>query len=324
MSKFISAFADDLDAMLSYREALGFSRKSYEPNLINFDRYIVAVYPEAASLDKEIALGWIDMQMEKSHGGLAAKATAVRLFGKYLAAVGKPAYILPEEYVSQPQTFTPYIFTDDELTRLFRAADRLPKTFADQTVIRTAPVLFRLIYTCGLRPNEGRELMRQNINFKTGEIFITKTKRKKDRIVVMSDDMLNFVKKYDSIMSTIVGNSEYFFSRGDGQAYTALQLERLFERCWENANLTVSAEKLPNVRIYDLRHRFASAVLNRWLDEKQNLYNKLPYLRAYMGHASMSETAYYIHILPENLVKSAGIDWTEFDTMIPEVTLWRE
>lgn len=82
--------------------------------------------------------------------------------------------------------------------------------------------------------------------------------------------------------------------------------------------------ELPKVRIYDLRHRFASAVLNRWLDEKRNLYAMLPYLRAYMGHEKISTTAYYIHLLPENIVKSTGIDWTTLDELMPEVNVWPE
>jgi hypothetical protein len=55
------------------------------------------------------------------------------------------------------------------------------------------------------------------------------------------------------------------------------------------------------------------------LDDEQNLYNKLPYLSAYMGHENMSETAHYIHILPENIKKAAGIDWDSFEALIPNV-----
>ena len=328
MSRFISGFAADLDAMLSYREALGFSRNTYQSALQNFDRYAAANDLENAILTREIATGWINGFIEQSRGGISAKATAIRSFGKYLSAVGKVAYILPDGYVSQPAAFTPYLFTDDELARLFRAADRLLKTPTDPLSSKIPPVLFRLIYTCGLRPNEGRELQRDSINFKTGEIFIKKTKRKKERIVVMSDDMLGLCKRYDSVRESLQTDSEYFFPRHDGAVHTTLQLERMFKKCWTQANSAVSPDKLPNVRVYDLRHRFASTVLNRWLDEKQDLYNKLPYLRAYMGHDDMSETAYYIHILPENIVKSAGIDWEAFETMIPgaeEVTdLWQE
>ena len=327
MTKFISGLAEYFESMLSYREALGFSRRSHESILLNFDRFIAARYPEALSLSREIATVWIDEQMKKSHN-IVSKATAIRLFGKYLSAIGKTAYILPDEYVSQPKTaFTPYIFTDDELTRLFCASDRQPRNISEPLSSKIPPVLFRLIYTCGLRPNEGRELLRDNIDFKTGEIFITKTKRKKERIVVMSDDMLGLCKKYDAVRDDLNIDSQYFFPRYDGQAYTSSQLDRLFKECWVNANPNIPDKNLPGVRIYDLRHRFASAVLNRWLDEGRNLYNMLPYLRAYMGHNTMSETAYYIHILPENLVKNAGIEWESLEAVIPdfgEVTTWQE
>jgi integrase len=73
------------------------------------------------------------------------------------------------------------------------------------------------------------------------------------------------------------------------------------------------------VRVYDLRHRFASACLIRWLDNGENLNNMLPYLRTYMGHGRLSETAYYIHILPENLVNTSAINWDVFNSMMPEV-----
>ena len=46
----------------------------------------------------------------------------------------------------------------------------------------------------------------------------------------------------------------------------------------------------------------------------------LPFLREYMGHSHLSETAYYIHILPENIIKSSAIDWDKFNDMFPEVT----
>jgi integrase len=92
-----------------------------------------------------------------------------------------------------------------------------------------------------------------------------------------------------------------------------------FKRCWQRANPKTNSVKLPKVRVYDLRHRFASAILNRWIDAGCDLYAKLPYLRAYMGHEEMSATAYYIHLLPENLSKSPGINWDALNQIIPGV-----
>lgn len=169
-----------------------------------------------------------------------------------------------------------------------------------------------------MRPNEGRELKRRNIDLDTGEVYVTNTKKKKDRVVVMSGDMFSLCKHYTHCVK--LPDSEYFFPRADGQAYTSAQIDRLFKSCWENANPGVV--DLPSVRTYDLRHRFASARLSRWLDENADLNNKLPYLRAYMGHNQLSETAYYIHILPENLVKTAGVNWTAQNAVLPEVITW--
>ena len=35
----------------------------------------------------------------------------------------------------------------------------------------------------------------------------------------------------------------------------------------------------------------------------------LPYLSAYMGHSELTSTLYYVHLLPENLRRSKGVDW---------------
>lgn len=205
-----------------------------------------------------------------------------------------------------------------ELSALFRAIDQLPPTKKEPFLNEIAPALYRLIYTCGLRPNEGRELLAENIHLETGEILITHTKRNKERIVVMSDDMLIFARKYEQRRRLFCCENPYFFPSANGGALTTETLYSAFNRAWSHAEL---AGKYPGkVRVYDLRHRFASACLNRWLNNGENLMAMLPFLREYMGHGSLSETAYYIHILPENIIKSSAIDWDKFNAMFPEVT----
>ena len=47
----------------------------------------------------------------------------------------------------------------------------------------------------------------------------------------------------------------------------------------------------------------------RWVDEGRDVMTLMPYLRTYMGHSGMEETLYYIHLLPERIKASPGIDW---------------
>ena len=138
----------------------------------------------------------------------------------------------------------------------------------------------------------------------------------------MSSDMLKLCRAYDKRRVVFAKGSQYFFPSWAGGAFSSSKLAYHFTDCWRRAYPNV--ENLPRVRVYDLRHRFASAALNRWLDKGQNLSAKLPYLRAYMGHNDLTETLYYVHLLPENLTKSPGINWEALDSIMPEVIVCPE
>ena len=194
------------------------------------------------------------------------------------------------------------------------------KSFLDEVM----PTLLRFIYACGLRPGEALRLKNADVDLKTGEIFIKNTKRHKDRIIVASDNVVSLLVRFDLKRKVAVGETEYFFCNQDGSQLSLHHLDRTVQECWKNSNPDTDPADLPRMRAYDLRHRFASAVLQGWIDEGKNLYVMLPYLRAYMGHQSFSDTVYYIHLLPDRLMKSPGIDWERNDRVGLEVDLWKD
>lgn len=318
-----SGLASAIRSMIDYKISLGYEESTYLTRSRSLDRYCTEHFPTETALTREIVTGWLERNPEESIGYFHSRAGYVRGLGKYLASVGIPAFILPEKFASGRSCFVPYIFTDSELTSLFHVIDiQEGKEGSLQPFLLST--VFRLIYTCGLRPNEGRMLKRESVNLATGEILITETKRRKERIVVMSDDMMELAASYSRLRDAAYPDSPYFFPDRNGNPYSAQWMQNKFRSFFAAANPGTDPDMLPAVRIYDLRHRFASAALNRWLDRGENLFNRLPYLRAYMGHKELSATVYYIHLLPENLVKSAGIDWNSLRQMIPEVELWDE
>lgn len=319
MHNFVSAFGEKLNSMLDFRETHGYKRESYLRVLIRFDRYCSEQFYGISELTRQILHSWLDNEAEKFRS-YEQSASAVRIFGKYLTAAGEKAYILPDKYSPGRTAFTPYNFTDSELTGLFAAADMLPVCESEPFIHEIAPVLFRLIYTCGLRPGEGCNLLTENVRLNSGEILITRTKMNKERIVVMSDDMLALMRKYDLRRMIFSNGSRYFFPSANGEAFGGRKIHAVLNKAWTTAACTPQNPVPKKIRVYDLRHRFASACLNRWLDEGENLAAMLPYLSAYMGHKSMSETEYYIHILPENLTQTSAVDWSKLNAVIPEVT----
>lgn len=49
-------------------------------------------------------------------------------------------------------------------------------------------------------------------------------------------------------------------------------------------------------RLHDFRHTFAVRCMKHWVLEGRDLRACLPVLQAYLGHASINETAYYLHL----------------------------
>ena len=322
MNGFKSGLSRRMQEFLDYEKAAGYSEFTYLSRLRNLDAFLTDSYPQGNVLDKEMVLEWAVRRENESPSTFNNRCGFIRKFARYLASTGEQAYILPDKFCPSGSGFTPYIFSDAELTALFRSIDRL--TDPDPFVPFVLSTAFRLIYTCGLRPNESRNLKRSNINLKTGEILITETKRHKERIVVMSQDMLELAGSYSFIRDAAYPDSIYFFPSPDGGTYPSAWYQKHLKKAFHEAHADISGDELPWVRVYDLRHRFASAVLMRWIDSGKDLYSRLPYLQSYMGHSRLSSTAYYIHLLSENLVRSAGIDWNVLETIIPEVELWEE
>ncbi len=306
----------EIENFLVFQESLGYKRRTYEYPLHSFADFLLENYPATTSLTHDIVMDYMDRQTQ----GLASKARVLRSFGRYLTARGLNAYILSEYMYKVPANNKPYIFSDSELHAVFEEIDSLDKTTGWMAVV--APVMYRLIYTCGLRPKEAGELRKRYINFETGEIFIKESKGKKDRTVVMSEDMRELCCSFEKKRQNAGIKSEFFFAKPDGFPYGETVINNTFVTCWKRSvGLNANEPYKQRIRVYCLRHRFATAVIHRWINEKQDLRNKLPYLQEYMGHAKLTETIYYLHLLPENLAHSAGIDWDSFDGIIPEV--WR-
>jgi integrase len=124
---------------------------------------------------------------------------------------------------------------------------------------------------------------------------------------------MEMCRKYDLIAEMKTPDRVYFFQSPTGEAYTHGWLTAKFHQCWKiSENSSARGTCVP----YDFRHNFATQMLMRWVEEGKDLNALLPYLSAYMGHASFSATFYYVHLLPERLSK---MDFTRAGSIIPEV-----
>ena len=314
-----SEFASRIVEMLEFKEALGYSKNSYEKFLLNFDRFCAANYPGQNKLTQEIVSRWAIANPNEAAAGVTRRLIAIREFAKYLASAGADAYVVPSGLIGGFAKFMPYIYTDKELSAFFTGADKLMPHKLSPLREFTAPVLFRLMYCCGLRVAEIRLLKRTEVNFTENLLFISESKAYKDRIVAVDPEVMAMCDKYDHIANTVIANRNYFFQNPSGEPYTATWIQSLFRKCWQQAGISFSRSQKP--RVTDFRHNFATRTFMNWLDEGKDINALLPYLSAYMGHSDFSYTAYYIHLIPDRLIKSSGVQWERMEALVPEVAI---
>ena len=53
-------------------------------------------------------------------------------------------------------------------------------------------------------------------------------------------------------------------------------------------------------RVHDLRHTFAVNNLRSWFAQGRDVGALLPVLQTYLGHSSLADTAYYLHLTAES------------------------
>jgi integrase len=147
--------------------------------------------------------------------------------------------------------FFPYLFSDEELVAFFAAADSMAPHKLSPYREFVVTVLFRLLYCCDLRPHEVRLIRCADINLETGSIYISDTKVHKDRVAVMSPDMLSLCRQYDTRIHAVLKNREYFFSSPQGTAYSVNWVQMQFRRCWKKAG-NFQGATMP--RVYDFRY----------------------------------------------------------------------
>ena len=324
--KYSGAFSTDICSFIEFRKEQGYSVHATEQYLGLFDEYCCKFPPAEDVLTRNLIHSWLRHDISLGYKDMGGRGRAIRGFAQYLRGLGKEAYVVPVNLFSNgSSSFAPYIPTSSELSAFFDAADNLEAWMnGDKFAPNVAPVIFRLMYTSGLRPQEACALLDQDIDLMNGQILIRVNKRKKERIVVVSDEMLRLLNEYSSQKEKLFVRTSYFFPRIDGSQYTNQQLGKLCDKCWQIAHPGRSPTELPRLRPYDFRHAYATTILQRWLDEGKDLSTMLPYLRTYMGHEHFEDTAYYIHILPDHLVKCPNVNWNAIDSIAPEVSIWEQ
>jgi site-specific recombinase XerD len=182
---------------------------------------------------------------------------------------------------------------------------RLPLTMsrneAERLLVMTGclrdHILLSLGYGCGLRAGEIVRLKAGDIDSSQMIIRIVQSKGRKDRHVMLPEDLLESLREWWRVRPTRydadvpVKERWLFPGRRKGQHLTYRQLSRVFHEAAAAAGIT------KRISLHSLRHSFATELLEEGTD--------IRYIQAVLGHDKLDTTARYTRVATSRI---AAID----------------
>jgi integrase len=316
-TNFVSNFADRLGKFFEQKQALGYSYKGTVYDFRFFDRMCAEYFPDETELTADICNAWASRRGNESNKTTERRLPFIREFARYLIRTGEQAYVLPTGRTKRGQRYIPYIYSPAEVAEMWRAFDDVYSTKVYPVAHIVLPTLIRLLYCCGLRPSEALGLRVEDVDLHGGKLFIAESKGRKDRIVMLADDVRELCQNCNGMLREFMPDRHFFFAKNSVDACSYKWLSHIFRQIREKLHLENTRDYPP--RLYDLRHTFATHRLYQWMREGKDLYSMLPYLSSYMGHTKISETLYYIHLVPGMLEIMSGFKYKPVADIFPEV-----
>lgn len=315
---FIGPFKNELFDFYNYKISLGYDFKSQLVKLEFFDKYTSINYNKAEKITKEIVINFIE-HTNTNRNSKSSYASVLRQLTSYLSKNDIETYVIPMKIYTRGCRHIPYIFTDDEILRIFKSLDnyKFKNQFKKDIVI----MIFKLLYCTGMRISEVLNIRVKDINFDKKSIHIHTTKSNVERIIVINDtlssELSKIIKQYEKKF-----NNDFIFVHNDGRRYKGEQIYDIFRNALFYAKIRHTGS---GPRLHDFRFTFCTKSLRKLVEENKDLNTYIPILSAYMGHRDFKSTEYYLTLTAEvypnirnkmeeyshQLIRE--IDWGDFD-----------
>lgn len=298
-ASFKSVLAPYIIQYLRLKEASGTKIDNHVYNLLSLDRIAVAEKAKNPVMTEDLYMAW-----RKDFGAVRPateyeKISIIGQFCRYLVRLGAGNYV--PSYPKKPaKEYVPYIFTKEELHKIFTSADSLLLSNRDMTTLLfSIPALLRLLYSTGIRIGEACSLTNGDVDLKRCLLTIRNTKNKRERILPICDSLKDVLLQYQCkraklpLANVDKPDSPYFISL-KGKAVSSTSTLRWFHKILKKSGINYIPHNGP--RIHDLRHTFAVHALDAMGRNGKDIYCGLPILSVALGHKCVSDTELYVRI----------------------------
>jgi len=300
--EYASIFTCEFTGYLALRKSQGHQHTRELHYFKTLDQYFIEKNILVKALTPDIVEGWLQSLPENmSVNTKIVYMSHYTQFAKYLGTLGITAFI-PERSVDD-KSYVPYVFSADEILRLFTAADNVVSNAKTQHFTDIDfPMILRLLYGCGLRLNEALRLRIADVDLKTGVLLVRNAKGNKDRLVPMDGTLTDIIRTFMLTRHSDMPSDSYIFPNRKGEPRSDAVFRVWFNLALKKAGITKL--NLPrysrNICPHCIRHTFAVTSFRKQERAGIDMYAAAPYLSTYMGHDKIYGTELYLHMTAEN------------------------
>jgi len=296
---FSSRLAPVLARYVGLKQALGLRFHDATRTLESLDRFLRDQATKYPDLNAAAFQAWAQNLEHLASGVRRERMQQIYNFCLYRRRTEPHCFVPDRALFPRPhQRLQPYIFSEEEVAKLLRAASglkRVPSSPLRPEVIRLALVL---LFMTGIRHGELLRLTPGDYDRRNVTLLIRESKFHKSRLLPLNDDIAEEIEHYLRVpaLRKLLLSSDaplIWNATKGGRAYSAWGLQSRVRSLLRKCSIFTPKGRLP--RIHDARHSFAVNALLRWYREDAEVEAKLPLLAAYMGHVSLLSTHYYLH-----------------------------
>ncbi|CAG4933505.1 tyrosine-type recombinase/integrase [Acidithrix sp. C25] len=248
-----SSLHSQIEGVLRQKKALGYDCDAVARLFYKFDQFCTAYGYEGAGLDKTLVEAWNEKRSHEAPATWKRRISVVRQLALYMERIDLPAYVTPTHIYRDGPRYVPYIFSNAELSAIFRQIDNC--TYCSTVPYRewVMPLLFRVLYGCGLRLSEALCLRLADVDLEMGVLTIRDAKFHKDRLIPITQDLLQRSRKYAKLVHQYSNPDAAFFVGRPGHPLTSGNVYKNFRRFLWQAGISHGGwGKGP--RVHDFRY----------------------------------------------------------------------
>ena len=295
--EFEGAYADLLRNYVAFRQGLGFVMpESSQRILLHMAKYLYTqpLIPEV--IDRERAEEFSAKQQQESGRTRQCRHVVLRQFCLYLSRTGIKAYIPAAGFVKARTDFVPRIVSESEMARIIAVAKG--------SALHWPAMVLKILWCTGIRVGEAAALRVGDFNEINCTLYIAHAKNDRSRIIPVHQSLASDLSDFVKLHVTSTRPCDWLFPGKVPDAHrNKVAISNRLRGIYRNAGIFTKAND--PIRTHDIRHSFAIKVFENMVDKGLDIYVTLPFLSAYMGHANIYDTEYYLRFLPsayQNLI----------------------